>query len=244
MEGPYGLGPKQAPAVLLPTPGVRPPLYRGLGDAVISPDGWREPRPVTNAQLAAMNALTIKANGGGWAAAPQDLSITNFSLDFGIPVLLQTQTVGAAVSSVDFTGLTSYPLYMFDVENLVPQTSAADFYIRTGAGSFDAGNNYRYAWTFENTGPANGGVAANPAAQWVPLTSIATSAGVGVSGTFWFYPSSGQTYIRGLVSGWQGSDYVQTSFMGVYITASPDRLRFLFNGQNVNAGTIKVYGFP
>lgn len=168
-------------------------------------------------------------------------------------VFISQQTVASAVASIAFTGLSNaYDEYVFVADNLIPATASllALTTSTDGGATFDGGGTdyrYNYSSVFDTTAEAGGVTSNNRICIGSNTRSIsaATSDG-GVSFELRLYrPSVAQ---KGLVR-FHGSATVSgsalLSFMGAGVrnaVADIDAVRFAFDGGNIVAGTIKLYG--
>lgn len=168
----------------------------------------------------------------------------------GARQLLQEQTVGAAVASIDFTQAnifsSTYDLIEFEVVQLLSASAAVTFYARV---SEDGGATYNATGSRYQTVSLGDDTAQNQLILTHTTNGVGnTSATHRVNGSvFMFQPSSASLHKRFLNQLFyvdNGSVLRTIHSMGLYNQATAiNGFRFLFLSNNISAGTIRAWGY-
>lgn len=170
--------------------------------------------------------------------------------------LLNTLTASSSATLVDTTSLTSsYDLYMFEFENIVPATDSQPLYIRL---STNGGSSYLATGYVSNLTSLGGGnsiesstIAINIGGTTATTNNISNTAGYGLCGTFYMTAPSSTTvrkYIWGS-GAYQGYNSVGTAGLWSYVhtgyqnsNTAINAIQFLFASGNITSGKIRIYG--
>ncbi len=169
-------------------------------------------------------------------------------------VLLSTQTASSS-ANLDFSGLDStYPVYLFRFESILPATVSVSLNIRVSTDlgvSFISTNSYEWLNYGYDTG------AGNPNSQNTSDAQIKIAGGInGVSNTaesalggeLRFYSPDSTTAFKKVEGNFvygNGSNYTEfINSAGAYTTTtnSVTDVRFLMSSGNIASGTIRMYG--
>lgn len=196
-------------------------------------------------------------NGSAWVTLPGNNSGTNILQETaaGVPswvappvstrVLLDTLTAANSATLDDTTSITgSFNDYEIVFENFLP-ASTATFELQVYSGGVLQTSGYAYSVLFTNL--TSTGVANNASAANLVLTGFnATGGASGISGRLHIFninssaPKKHLTWHlavdnSGAISMSNGSGWWAGS-------GTISGMRFLFNGQNITSGTVKIYG--
>ena len=170
----------------------------------------------------------------------------------GIYPLLRSTVKTGGGSTYDFIGGSAFSSYLFELKNVVP-TGQADFQIifstDFGATWDQSSGSYYYGWSYVNTAGVGGDIGAAAQNQFQMMSSVGTSAGIGVSGHLHLNPGSAteDAVLTGTLGTFQGSTglFVHNTFSGAYNHAGPvNGVRFKFPGFAVGTGNITMYQLP
>ena len=174
-------------------------------------------------------------------------------------ILLETQTLSSAASTVSFTSNidSTYNSYMFKFYDVHPATNSQNFTFQT-----DTGTNTNYNQTVTGTffyadhseGDASNGVAYNggrDTEQSTGFIQIAQEVGndndQSCAGTLELFNPASTTFTKHFMARtncYLGGDFTQDTFVSGYFntTTAITRLQFKFASGNIDAGTFKMYG--
>lgn len=183
--------------------------------------------------------------GSGIVAFPTDgIRQGGSQLGAGIGELLQVETVGSPVASVDLdTGIdSSFDVYLITWHDVFgDNAAAANFLIQMGEGGADSGGT-DYDWqalSLSGTATSSGGDSSIDTATNIATTQSAAGY------LYLFSPSSAstQTTVEGRGSHKTASTLVGAMFNGMRNTAKTiDTVRFLVSANNIASGTFRLYG--
>ena len=202
-----------------------------------------------NVTPAASKAIKFNSNNNGLETG--DLG--------GQLILLETQTLSSAASTVSFTSNidSTYNSYIFRFYDVHPATNSQNFTFQT-----DTGTNTNYNQTVTGTffyadhseGDASNGVAYNggrDTEQATGFIQIAQEVGndndQSCAGTLELFNPASTTFTKHFMartSCYLGGDFAQDTFLSGYFntTTAITRLQFKFASFNIDAGTFKMYG--
>ena len=183
-----------------------------------------------------------------------------FSVSLGSMTHIKTITLSSAAATVSFVHGSSsvvldstFPVYRFDFINCHPASAYNDFMFNV---SIDSGSNYNVVKTsnfFSAIGPGVAAIeygAGSDSAQEAGKINLTDNTGSGntqsLSGSMFVFEPSSTTFVKHFisrVSSYEESTPIDT-FMGGYAntTSAVNAFQFSFRDQNVEAGTIKLYG--
>ena len=181
-----------------------------------------------------------------------------FSVGLGSMTHIKTITLSSAAATVSFVHGSSsvvldstFPVYRFDFINCHPAASYNDFMFNV---SIDSGSNYNVAKTSNFFSAINPHAieygAGSDSAQETAKINITDNTGSGdtqsLSGSMFVFEPSNTSFVKHFisrVSSYEVSTPIDT-FMGGYAntTSAVNAFQFSFRDQNVEAGTIKLYG--
>ena len=210
-----------------------------LSGATISLDGLSDVTITTPA-----TGQVLGYNGTAWVN--QTIGAGRF--------LLATKTASAS-ATLDFTEFanSTYRLYEFELENIIPATDSVTLWMRTSTngGSTYADGASNYIWGMDGTGSTGAQVALSNADSKIALTDSAALVGnaaaeYGVSGRITMYaaPLAVPTEIIGALNYWRDTGgWFRYHLGGVRNSAADvDAVRFLFSSGNIASGTIRMFG--
>ena len=185
------------------------------------------------------HALTLTAGLPGWAAQ---------SGGGGVWTYLTSATASAS-ATLDFTTVitSTYLVYAFVIDKLLPATDAQNFYFRTSTDngvSYDSGAS-DYEWALDGNQVST----SDTADSVIRLTENCDSATAGsMSGVLMLYNPSSATSARKHITYLAG--HYENSNLGAVIpasgariaTADVDAVRFYYASGNIASGTIYLYG--
>jgi hypothetical protein len=181
-----------------------------------------------------------------------------FSVGLGSMTHIKTITLSSAAATVSFVHGSSsvvldstYPIYRFDFINCHPAAAYNDFMFNV---SIDSGSNYNVAKTSNYFSAINPHAieygAGSDSAQETAKINITDNTGSGdtqsLSGSMFVFEPSNTSFVKHFisrVSSYEVSTPIDT-FMGGYAntTSAVNAFQFSFRDQNIEAGTIKLYG--
>jgi hypothetical protein len=181
----------------------------------------------------------------------------------GAMTLIKEQTASSS-STISFVNGTSdvvisstYPIYLFKFIGLHPANNGDYFQFNL---STDTGSNYNVTktttmfYTYHNEGDSTTALAYDTGtdlAQSTAFQQIALSVGndndQAFSGELWLFNPSSTTFVKHFmskVSCSHSDDANNVQFMSGYgnTTSAVDAVQFKYQGANMDAGTIKLYG--
>ena len=181
----------------------------------------------------------------------------------GAMTLIKSQTASSS-STISFVNGTSdvvisstYPIYLFKFIGLHPANNGDYFQFNL---STDTGSNYNVTktttmfYTYHNEGDSTTALAYDTGtdlAQSTAFQQIALSVGndndQAFSGELWLFNPSSTTFVKHFmskVSCSHSDDANNVQFMSGYgnTTSAVDAVQFKYQGANMDAGTIKLYG--
>lgn len=211
------------------------------------------------------NPGTTGSTGGTGASIPYDEIIEEFNImqlvsssggsstPSGL-VFLGSQ-VASASATLDFTSLISstYNVYIFEFENILPATDNVDFLMRTSTdngSSYDAGaSDYQFANFVNNTGSFSTDDVCSAGATAIKIAPTIDSGSTtgGINGYAKLYnPLNASQYksVEYHVNGFLNDNqfYNQIGSGWRVATADIDAVRFLMSSGNIASGTIRMYG--
>lgn len=160
-------------------------------------------------------------------------------------VLLNTLTASSSAALIDTTSLTSsYDVYMFELEDLIPASTAT----LVIAFSTDGGSTYTstHGWQYLNvtsTTPTSATQAANQStATLSSVTNVSSGGTVGLSGFYFFTnPNSGnQKKLFGLNG--HTTNQLNVHYIFASTTSVINAVKVLFSGQNAASGKFRIWG--
>lgn len=249
-------------------------LSAGTKTIFITPIAYMFQAPSSLTQLGGAGAITgsgltmatarLIGRTTASTGAPEEITVgTGLSLSAGSltstvvagRVLLVTLTASASATLADTTNLTStYALYVFELENILPATDGAYLNARV---SIDAGSSWISTANYNGTAIAyDAGVATNSQIDGTSLYlggSVGienTAAQGGICGTLYFVNPAGTTAYKRL-SGILSEYYSSATpalfpivFTGQYkgATTAINGIQFYFSSGNITSGKIRIYG--
>jgi hypothetical protein len=167
-------------------------------------------------------------------------------------VLLEQHTASTS-TSLDFTTCisSSYDSYEFEFLNVLPATTGSTLNLRMstdGGVTYDAGANYRHAYTFSNTNNAGGTSGSNGETGMVFMGGITNTASDGGGSGYlrMFNPASTNTRQFEFGSSFRFTDtfwyHIHGAGQWTNTTTAANAVRFLMSAGNITSGTIRCYG--
>ena len=176
----------------------------------------------------------------------------------GKMTLLQTQTASSS-ASISFTSNidSTYPIYLFKFINMHPSADGKMFQVNF---SSDSGSNYNVTKTstsfrgFHNEADSSASLQYTDGFDLIQETGFQTiSTPVGsdndqsVSGELYLFSPSSTTFVKHFIAvsnGCQNGDASSNIYTGGYgnTTSTIDAVQFKFLTDNMDSGTIKLYG--
>jgi len=135
--------------------------------------------------------------------------------------------------------------YIFEFINIIPATTGANFYMRTGAGSFDSGANYRNLGWYLGIGDSFTSIGESAQNQGKLAQSVSTTANWSLNGFQKLYNPGSSIYkqlISKISSPAAGTLYSWDITQIWLSTSAADRIQYLFSSGNIASGTIRCYG--
>ena len=179
-------------------------------------------------------------------------------IDVGKMTLLSTQTASSD-ATINFTSSidSTYDVYCFRYISMHPSGDGRNFEFNA---STDGGSNYNVAKTstsfvaYHNEADSATALtyeADGDEAQGTGYVHLAYNTGADndqtCSGEMWLYNPSSTTYVKHWINvsdSYQFNDYQTNTFTAGYLntTSAVDAISFRFSADNIDAGTIKLYG--
>jgi len=173
-----------------------------------------------------------------------------------------TASASADLSFVDGTDDvvldSTYPIYLFKFINIHPETDGVDFQVnfRDGGSSYDAIKTTTLFGAYQAENDSEAGLpydTGRDLAQSTAVQPLNSNGSLGngndecASGELWLFSPSSTTYVKHFISKlnyYNSGDYSINSFMAGYcnVTAAIDGVQFTASSDNIDAGTIKLYG--
>lgn len=168
-------------------------------------------------------------------------------------VYLGTQTASAS-TSLAFTSLisSSYDVYIFEFENILPATDNVDFLMRTSTdngSTYDSGgSDYDYADYLNNTGAFSTNTVSSAAASAVKIMPTMDNGSTGgLNGFLKLYNPLETSRYKSVI--YHAAAYLNDNqlYNGTgagrrLATADVDAVQFLFSSGNIASGIIRMYG--
>jgi len=195
-----------------------------------------------------------------YASIKYDMDLSSNATGTGGMTLLSTQTASSS-SAISFTsGIDStYKEYIFKFYDIHPSHASTSFQFN---GSIDAGSNYNVTKTttsFKSAHDEGGTDAAlayqanHDLAQGTGFQNLASygdsdnAADSSLAGTLHLFDPSSTTFIKHFIATTNyvaNTPYSVNTFMAGYFNATDDidAIQFKFSSNNIDAGTIKLYG--
>ena len=195
-----------------------------------------------------------------YASIKYDMDLSSNATGAGALTLLSTQTASSS-STISFTsGIDStYKEYIFKFYDIHPSHASTDFQFN---GSIDAGSNYNVTKTTtsfkaaHDEGGTDGALAYQTNHDLAQGTGFQNLASYGdsddaadscLTGTLHLYNPSSTTFVKHFIARTNyvaNTPYSVDTFMAGYFntTSDIDAIQFKFSSNNIDAGTIKLYG--
>jgi len=195
-----------------------------------------------------------------YASIKYDMDLSSNATGTGGMTLLSTQTASSS-SAISFTsGIDStYKEYIFKFYDIHPSHASTSFQFN---GSIDAGSNYNVTKTTtsfkaaHDEGGTDGALAYqtnHDLAQGTGFQNLASygdsdnAADSSLAGTLHLFDPSSTTFIKHFIATTNyvaNTPYSVNTFMAGYFNATDDidAIQFKFSSNNIDAGTIKLYG--
>ena len=195
-----------------------------------------------------------------YASIKYDMTLSSNATGAGALTLLSTQTASSS-STISFTsGIDStYKEYIFKFYDIHPSHASTDFQFN---GSIDAGSNYNVTKTTtsfkaaHDEGDTDGALAYQTNHDLAQGTGFQNLASYGdsddaadscLTGTLHLYNPSSTTFVKHFIARTNyvaNTPYSVDTFMAGYFntTSDIDAIQFKFSSNNIDAGTIKLYG--
>ena len=185
------------------------------------------------------------------------------SLPTGAMTLIKEQTASSS-STISFVHGTSdvvldstYPIYVFKLINIHPETNDVNFQVnfRDGGSSYDATKTTTYFSGYHSENDSSAQVSYETAVDLAQSTGVQnlTKGGLGngndecLSGEIWLFNPSSTTYVKHFMARiirYQHDDAARDDYISGYcnVTAAIDGVQFSMSSDSIQAGTFKLYG--
>jgi hypothetical protein len=191
---------------------------------------------------------------------PSGATITNSGTasGFGDCVLLSTQTVSSSVTGVEFTTgfSTDYKEYVFKCSGL--NTTVEDFVnfqcSTDGGSSYGVTNTSTFFWAYHTGANATlleyrTAVDRHQSTDFIPVFGNTTAgSSYAASGEIHLFNPSSTTYVKNHYSrgtSFGNTDWAMDTYVAGYFntTTAINAIKFTYSSGNIQAGTIRMYGY-